>query len=80
LRASPSLRKWAGQRSKAADRDDTTLVCVECDALAETKARALEAHLADVHDDGEDEVVFICARCAHREFHRQDLVDPPLLD
>jgi len=55
-------------------------VCVECDALAETKARAWEAHLADVDDDGEDEVVFICARCAHREFHSQDLVDPPSLD
>ena len=35
---------------------------------AEGDAEGWEAHLADLDDDGQDEVVFYCPVCAEREF------------
>ena len=57
----------------------TTLVCVECEALARSNALGWEAHLVDMDDDGEDEVVYYCPRCARREFGSRD-VDARSLD
>lgn len=52
-------------------RDDSvvvaTLVCTECYSVADGN-RGWEAHLADVNDDGADELVFFCPTCAKREF------------
>ena len=42
--------------------------CEECEVEAEGDAQRWEAHLADLDDDGQDEVVFYCAECAAREF------------
>jgi hypothetical protein len=49
------------------------LDCVECGASSNASARGGQEHLVDLDDDGEDEVVFYCPRCADREFgeHRQ---------
>ena len=38
-------------------------------ALPRKNAQGWEAHLADLDDDGQDEVVFYCPVCAEREFH-----------
>ena len=49
--------------------DATTLVCVECEDQADAQARGWEAHICDLDDDGQDELVVFCPRCAQREFH-----------
>jgi hypothetical protein len=43
--------------------------CEECEVEAEGDAQGWEAHLADLDDDGQDEIVFYCPICAEREFH-----------
>ena len=45
-----------------------TLVCVACDRPADASARGWQAHLADLDDDGQDEIVLFCPACADREF------------
>ena len=42
--------------------------CEECHVEAEGDAKGWEALLADLDDDGQDEVVFYCPLCAQREF------------
>jgi hypothetical protein len=48
------------------------LRCVECEERSDASARGWHGYLVDVdvdvEDDGEDEVVFYCPRCAAREF------------
>jgi hypothetical protein len=36
--------------------------------MSDASASGWQAHLVDVDDDGEDEVVFYCPHCAAREF------------
>ena len=43
--------------------------CQECGVEAEQDAQGWEAHLADLDDDGQDEVVLYCPVCAEYEFH-----------
>jgi hypothetical protein len=45
-----------------------TLVCVACEQEAGVSARGWQAYLADIDDDGRDEVVLVCPSCADREF------------
>lgn len=45
-----------------------SIVCVECSRPAVASAKRWQAHLADLHDDGQDEIVFYCPACADREF------------
>jgi hypothetical protein len=45
-----------------------TLVCVACEQAAGGGARGWQAYLADLDDDGRDEVVLFCPSCAYREF------------
>jgi len=40
----------------------------ECEVEAEGDAKGWEAHLADLDDDGQDEVVVYCPVCAERKF------------
>jgi hypothetical protein len=49
---------------------DAKLRCVECEKSSDASARGWRGSLVDVDvdDDGEDEVVFYCPRCAAREF------------
>ncbi len=51
---------------------EARLVCVECEASADWSAVGWEAHLIDVEDDGNHEIVIYCPRCAQREFHDPD--------
>jgi len=44
------------------------LVCAECCCEAAEAERGWQGHLVDVDDDGADEVLFFCPRCAAREF------------
>ena len=44
------------------------LVCIECGKRSGAAAHGWRGYLVDVDDDGEDEVVFYCQRCAAREF------------
>jgi hypothetical protein len=44
------------------------LVCEECRTHATGRASGWRGYLIDVDDDGADEVVFYCPRCAAREF------------
>jgi hypothetical protein len=44
------------------------VICEECEVEAEGDAQGWEAYLADLDDDGQDEVVFYCPVCAEREF------------
>jgi hypothetical protein len=44
------------------------LLCIECKERSDSSARGWRGYLVDVDDDGEDEVVFYCPRCAAREF------------
>jgi len=44
------------------------LVCEECRARSDARALGWRGYLVDRDDDGEDEVVFYCPRCAGREF------------
>jgi hypothetical protein len=48
---------------------DEPLVCDECAGVSDEAARGWEAHLADVDDDGSDDLVIYCPACAQREFH-----------
>jgi len=48
----------------------TTLVCVECSERADREARDWEAHLCDLDDDGDNDLLVYCPDCAAREFHR----------
>jgi hypothetical protein len=43
-------------------------VCVACEGEADASARGWQAYLADIDDDGRDEVVLFCPPCADREF------------
>ena len=45
------------------------MTSVEFKVEAEGDAEGWEAHLADLDDDGQDEVVMYCPVCAEREFH-----------
>ena len=45
-----------------------TLVCVACEQAADDTARGWQGLLADIDDDGYDEVVLFCPWCAYREF------------
>ena len=44
------------------------LVCEECRRRSDARAGGWRGYLVDIDDDGEDEVVFYCPRCAAREF------------
>jgi hypothetical protein len=44
------------------------LVCAECGRVEAQAERGWQGHLVDVDDDGADEVLFFCPRCAVREF------------
>ena len=44
------------------------LVCIECGRRSGPAAVGWRGYLVDLDDDGEDEVVFYCPRCAAREF------------
>lgn len=43
------------------------LECAECERLSDENTVGWEAHLA-FDDDGGDEVILFCSRCASREF------------
>jgi hypothetical protein len=45
-----------------------TLVCVACEEEADASARGWQGYLADIDDDGRDELVLFCPSCAYREF------------
>jgi hypothetical protein len=52
------------------------LVCCECERrLAET-ATGWQGYLADLDDDGLDEVAFFCPGCAAREFGKAPAPSP----
>jgi RNA polymerase subunit RPABC4/transcription elongation factor Spt4 len=55
------------------------LACVECGRRSDAEARGWHGYLVDTDDDGADEVVFFCPRCADREFGDlwRDALDPP---
>jgi hypothetical protein len=58
------------------------LVCEECGARSGARADGWRGYLVDLDDDGEDEVVLYCPRCAAREFGeklRPESRRPPLL-
>jgi hypothetical protein len=42
--------------------------CLECGTQADEGARGWQGYLADLDDDGEDEVAFFCPDCIAREF------------
>jgi hypothetical protein len=44
------------------------LVCVECGCSDCGSEHGWQGHLVDLDDDGAEEVVFFCPRCAAREF------------
>lgn len=44
------------------------LVCEECRWPSVIGERGWQAHLADLDNDGHDEVVYYCPGCAAREF------------
>jgi len=44
------------------------LECGECGETAVGSARGWRAYLCDVDDDGENEVLCYCPRCAEQEF------------
>jgi hypothetical protein len=43
-------------------------VCEECGRAIIEGERGWQGHLVDLDDDGEDEVLYFCPRCAEREF------------
>ena len=43
-------------------------VCEECGRVNSDGERGWQGHLVDLDDDGDDEVLFFCPRCAEREF------------
>jgi hypothetical protein len=54
----------------------TTLTCIECKTPPVEQATGWVGYLVDLDEDGEDEVVFYCPRCAQREFsQRPDAAD-----
>jgi hypothetical protein len=46
----------------------TAPICEECGCVNTDGERGWQAHVVDLDDDGEDEVVLFCPRCAEREF------------
>jgi hypothetical protein len=48
--------------------DVVVITCLECGTHADADAHGWEGHLADLDDDGEDEVAFSCPDCVAREF------------
>jgi hypothetical protein len=44
-----------------------TLVCVACEQADDGSGRGWQGYLADLDDDGLDEVVLFCPSCAYRE-------------
>jgi hypothetical protein len=44
------------------------LICAECSSESDEQATRWRAFLADLDDDGHDEPVYFCGRCAEREF------------
>jgi hypothetical protein len=46
----------------------TTPVCEECGRPLSDGEPGWQAHLADLDDDGQDEVASFCPQCAEREF------------
>lgn len=44
------------------------LVCAECGRIEAEAEHGWQGHLVDLDDDGADEVLFFCPRCAAREF------------
>jgi hypothetical protein len=45
-----------------------SIVCCDCEPRAVATAAGWQGHLADLDDDGRDDVAFFCAACAAREF------------
>ena len=50
-------------------------MCVACEEEADPSARGWQGYLADLDDDGRDEVVLFCPSCAYREFGEGAWVD-----
>ena len=48
------------------------MTCEECGQEATVRAEGWKAHLADLDDDREDEIVFFCVAGAEGEFHRAE--------
>ena len=46
----------------------TAPICGECGRVNTDGERGWQGHLVDLDDDGEDEVILFCPRCADREF------------
>jgi len=46
----------------------TAPICEVCGCVNNDGERGWQGHLVDLDDDGEDEVVLFCPRCADREF------------
>lgn len=46
----------------------TALICEECGRVNTDGERGWQGHLVDLDDNGEDEVVLFCPRCADLEF------------
>jgi RNA polymerase subunit RPABC4/transcription elongation factor Spt4 len=53
----------------------TLLTCGECGREDFDHGRGWRGYLVDLDDDGADEVVFFCPRCAAREFGDCDLAE-----
>jgi hypothetical protein len=47
------------------------LICAEC-GRADDHGRGWRGYLVDLDEDGADEVIFFCPRCATREFGGSD--------
>ena len=48
------------------------LICAECGHQDDDHGRGWRGYLVDLDDDGVDEVIFFCPRCATREFGGSD--------
>ena len=48
------------------------LICAECGQPDDNDGRGWRGYLVDLDDDGADEVIFFCPRCATREFGGSD--------
>jgi len=64
------FRSLASRRERGDHLDvrPVELFCEECRARSGASAVGWRGYLVDRDDDGEDEVVFYCPRCAVREF------------
>ena len=71
LRVTPRPFRSLASRREPGDHLDVRpveLFCEECRARSDARALGWRGYLVDRDDDGEDEVVFYCPRCAAREF------------